>query len=109
MPSHLDHEPPLGVAFVAAVVLLLAVGARLVHSPRSARAAQFAALLFAGLIASYAAATTVGLPLLPVEPEPVDGVALVTKFVESLGLVFALQLTQTVGGHRSLTRQEVSQ
>ena len=67
------------------------------------------ALLFAGLIASYAAATTVGLPLLPVEPEPVDGVALVTKFVESLGLVFALQLTQTVGGHRSLTRQEVSQ
>jgi hypothetical protein len=43
-----------------------------------------------------------------VEPEPVDGVALVTKLVETVGLVFALKLNQTVGGRWSLTRQEVS-
>jgi hypothetical protein len=109
VPSHLDHDPRLGVAFAVAVVLLLGAGAALVHAPGSARAAQSAALLFTGLIASYAAATTVGLPLLSVEPEAVDGVALATKLVESLGLLFALKLTQAVGGHWSLTRQEVSQ
>lgn len=109
VPSHMNHEPQLGVAFVVAVVLLLGAGAALVHSPSSARGAQFAALLFAGLMASYAAATTVGIPLLSTEPEAVDGAALATKFVDSFGLLFALKLSQPVGGHRSPTRQEVSQ
>ena len=97
VPSHLDHQPRLGVAFIVAVALLVVAGAVLVHSPSSARAGQAAALLFAGLIASYAAAATVGLPVLSVEPEAVDGVALATKLVESLGLLFALKLTQPVG------------
>jgi hypothetical protein len=97
VPSHLDHEPQIGVAFIVAVVLLLGAGAALVHSPSSARAAQAAALLFAGLIASYAAATTVGIPLLSLEPEAIDGMALVTKFVESLGLLLALTLTNPWG------------
>ena len=68
------HGPraTLGVAFVVAAVLLLGAGAALVHSPGSARATRAAALLFAGLIASYAAATTVGIPLLSVEPEAVE-------------------------------------
>jgi hypothetical protein len=108
VPSHFDHEPQLGVAFVVAVLLLATVGGALVHTPSSARAAQSAALLFAGLIASYAAATTVGIPLLSVEPEAVDGVALATKFVESLGLLFALKLSQPLGGRRSPARQEIS-
>ena len=108
VPSHMDHDPRLGLAFVVAVGVLLTVGAAVVLSPDTARAAQAAALVFAALIASYAAATTVGLPLVSVEPEPVDGVALVTKLVESVGLVFALKLNQTVGGRWSLTRQEVS-
>ena len=108
VPSHIEHDPQLGLAFVVAVGLLLAVGAAIVVSPGTACAARAAALVFAALIASYAAATTVGLPLLSVEPEPVDGVALVTKLVESVGLVFALKLNQTVGGRWSLTRQEVS-
>jgi hypothetical protein len=109
VPSHMDHEPQLGVAFVVAVALLLGAGVAIVHSPSSPRAARAAALLFAALIAAYAAATTVGIPLLSVQPETVDGVALVTKLVESLGLLLALKLSQPVGGHRSLTRQEVSQ
>ena len=96
-----------GLAFVVAVGVLLTVGVAVALSP-TARAAQAAALVFAALIASYAAATTVGLPVLSVESEPVDGVALVTKLVETAGLVFALKLNQTVGGRWSLTRQEVS-
>ncbi len=107
VPSHMQHDPRLGVAFVVAAAALLTVGAAVVVSPGS-RAARAAALVFVALIASYAAATTVGLPLLSVEPEPVDGVALVTELVESVGLVFALKLNQTVGGRWSLTRQEVS-
>jgi hypothetical protein len=107
VPSHLEHDPHLGLAFVVAVGVLLTLGVAVVLST-TARAAQAAALVFASLIASYAAATTVGLPVLSVEPEPVDGVALVTKLVETVGLVFALKLNQTVGGRWSLTRQEVS-
>ena len=109
VPSHLDHEPRLGVAFAAAAGLLLGAGAALVLSPSSRRAARTAALLFAALIASYAAATTVGIPFLSAEPEAVDGVALATKLAESLGLLFAMQLSQPVGGRRSPTLQEVSQ
>ena len=107
VPSHMEHDPQLGLAFVVAVGVLLTVGVAIALSP-TARAAQAAALILAALIASYAAATTVGLPVLSVEPEPVDGLALVMKLVETVGLVFALKLNQTVGGRWSLTRQEVS-
>jgi hypothetical protein len=107
VPPHLKHDPQLGLAFAVAAGVLLSVGVAVALSP-TARAAQAAALVFAALIASYAAATTVGIPVLSAEPEPVDGVALVTKLVESVGLVFALELNQTVGGRWSLTRQEVS-
>ena len=108
VPSHMEHDPQLGLAFVVAAGVLLTLGAAVVLSPDPARAARAAALVFAALIASYAAATTVGLPLLSVQPEPVDGVALVTKLVETVGLVFALKRNQTVGGRWSPTRQEVS-
>jgi hypothetical protein len=54
VPSHMAHDPQLGLAFVVAVGVL------------------------------------------------------VTKLVESVGLVFALKLNQTVGGRWSLTRQEVA-
>jgi hypothetical protein len=107
VPSHMEHDPQLGLAFVVAVGLLLTVGVAVVLSP-TARAARAASLVFAALIASYAAATTVGLPVLSLEPEPMDGVALVTKLVELVGLVFALKLNQTVGGRWSPTRQEAS-
>jgi hypothetical protein len=92
--SHMQHEPKLGLAFVLATVLLLAVGAAVALSARAPRATRAAALLFAGLIALYVVATTVGIPLLSPEPEPVDGVALTTKAVESAGLVFALKLNK---------------
>ena len=105
----MDHEPRLGIAFVVAVGMLLAVGAAVVLFRGSALAVQAAALLFTGLIALYVAAATVGVPLLAPDPEGVDGVALATKVVESLGLVFALRLNQTVGGPWRPTRKEVLQ
>ena len=47
IPSHMDHAPRLGLAFVVAVGVLLTVGAAVVLSPGTARAAQAAALVFA--------------------------------------------------------------
>ena len=49
-------------------------------------------LVFAGLLVSYALATTVGFPLLHPEAEPVDGLALATKAFEIVGLLTALNL-----------------
>jgi hypothetical protein len=46
----------------------------------------------ADLLAVYALASTTGLPLLHPEPEPVDGLALVTKAIEAVGLVAAWNL-----------------
>ena len=48
--------------------------------------------MLAGLLASYALATTTGVPLLHPEAEPVDGLALVTKAIEAAGLLAALSL-----------------
>ena len=48
--------------------------------------------MFAGLLAAYVLAITVGLPLLHPEPEPVDALAVATKAVETAGLVAALHL-----------------
>ena len=41
---------------------------------------------------AYALAVTTGLPLLHPEPEPVDGLAVVTKAIEAVGLVTAWSL-----------------
>ena len=88
----------MGLAFVAAVCLLVAVGAAVALRPWSVRPVQAAALLFAGLIVAYAAATGAGIPVLSAQPEAVDAVALATKFAESIGLVFALKPSQAVSG-----------
>jgi hypothetical protein len=45
-----------------------------------------------GLLASYALATTTGLPVLHPDPEPVDGLALATKAFEAVGLLTATSL-----------------
>jgi hypothetical protein len=45
--------------------------------------------VFAGLIGAYALAITSGVPVVHPEREPVEGIALVTKAIEALGLVAA--------------------
>jgi hypothetical protein len=100
VPEHLHEAPALGIALIVAVVLLGAVGTALAIRPEDRRPAQLAALLLAGLIASWAASRITGIPLLQPRPESVDGVGLVTKLVETLGLASALWLSQPVDGRR---------
>ena len=98
----------MGVAFVAAVGLLVATSIALAIRPTSRPAARGAALLLAGLIASYAASRTTGIPLLEPHAEPLDAVGATTKVVEALGLVLALRLNRSVGDRRSPLTQEVT-
>jgi hypothetical protein len=91
-PDHFAEGAGAGVGFVAAAVLLAALAAVVTLRPTSAAALAGSAAVFAGLLVSYAAATTTGLPGQQPEPEPVDGLALATKAVELLGLSAALGL-----------------
>jgi hypothetical protein len=106
VPQHLSHEPRLGVAFIAATALLIAVTAALIYRPTDAHIANAAALLLAALIGAYGVAVTTGIPWFMDGAEPVDLVALATKSVEALGLVFAFRLNTTVGGRGSLIHKE---
>jgi hypothetical protein len=106
--EHLREAPQVGIAFVIAAGLLLATGTALAIRPNSRWAARGAALLLAGLIASYAASRTTGIPVLEPHAEPLDAVGATTKLVEALGLVLALRLSRPVGDRRSPLTQEVA-
>ena len=88
-PEHFDEGIGAGLGFVAATVALTGLVVWLTWRPADASALAAAALTFAGLLASYALATTTGLPVLHPDPEPVDGLALVTKAIEAAGLLAA--------------------
>ena len=91
-PAHLSEGAGAGAAFVAATVLLAGLAVALTRRPDGDLLYVVAALAFGGLIASYAAAVTTGLPVLHPEPEPVDGLALVSKGSEAVGAVAATTL-----------------
>ncbi len=79
-PGHLAESRTLGLGFVAAAVLLAT--AALVLALRPSRAAALGAgTLFASLILAYIATRAA---------EPVDALGVVTKTIESLGLVLAV-------------------
>jgi hypothetical protein len=84
--------PGHGASFAVATVALACVVVWSTLRPASFRAVGAAALLFAGLLVSYALAVTTGLPVLHPEPEPVDGLALATKAIETVGLLAATSL-----------------
>jgi hypothetical protein len=92
VPGHFDEGTGAGLGFAAATVLLAALVVALTLRPARALALIGAAAVFAGLLASYALATTTGLPVLHPDPEPVDGLALATKAIEAIGLLAALNL-----------------
>jgi hypothetical protein len=92
VPSHFDESIGAGLGFAAATVLLAAVALTLTLRPAPALALTGAAAVFAGLLVSYALATTTGLPVLHPDPEPVEGLALATKAIEAIGLLAALHL-----------------
>jgi hypothetical protein len=91
-PDHFSEGAGAGLGFVASAVALASVAVWLTARPASRLALAAAAAVFVGLLASYALAVTSGLPLLHPEPEPIDGLALATKAIESLGLASASSL-----------------
>jgi hypothetical protein len=91
-PGHFGEGAGAGFGFVASTILLAALAFALTFRPASSSPLVGAVLVFAGLLVSYALATTTGLPGLHPEPEPVDGLALATKAFEVAGLAAALSL-----------------
>jgi Na+/melibiose symporter-like transporter len=106
IPQHLDHEPGLGIAFVAATAVLLATTAALTYRPDGATVAQTTTLVLAALIGAYAVNVTTGLPWLSHGPEAVDLIGLATKSAEVTGLLFSIYLAPITGGRGSLTHKE---
>jgi hypothetical protein len=92
VPDHFDEGTGAGVGFVAAAVSLAGLVVWLTRRPASNLAVVAAAATFVGLLASYAAAITTGVPVLHPHPEPVDGLALATKAIEAAGLLAATSL-----------------
>jgi hypothetical protein len=91
-PDHFAERAGAGVGFATAAVLLAGLGVALARRPASRIAVLGAAAVLVGLLASYAFATTTGLPLLHPGVEPVDSFALATKAIEAAGLLGALYL-----------------
>jgi hypothetical protein len=92
VPEHFDEGTGAGVGFLAASVMLAALVVAVTLRPASALAFTGAAAVLAGLLVSYALATTTGLPVLHPDPEPVEGLALATKAIEAVGLLAASSL-----------------
>jgi CHASE2 domain-containing sensor protein len=92
VPEHFGEGTGAGLGFVAAAASLTGLVVWLTRRPASLAAAAAAAATLAGLLASYALATTTGLPVVHPDPEPVDGLALATKAIESIGLLAAASL-----------------
>ena len=86
-PTHFAEGAAAGTGFVAATIVLALLAAVATRYPHAELPLALAALTLGGLIASYALAATTGLPLLHPEPEPVSGLAVVTKAIEAAGLV----------------------
>ena len=91
-PAHFQESFAEGAGFVAATALLAATVAALAFFPASRLVPIAAALVFAGLLVSYAFAATTGIPLLHPDIEAVDGLAVDTKIVELFGLGLAVDL-----------------
>ena len=91
-PEHFREEPGAGVGFLVSAVLLAVLCVVLVYRPASRIAVGAAGATLAGLLVAYALVLAVGVPVLHPDREPADGLALVTKAIELVGLVAALGL-----------------
>ena len=89
--DHFREGTGAGVGFVVATVLLAVVALILTHN-QSPFVVVGAAVILAGLIASYALVITTGVPVLHPDVEAVNGLALFSKTIEVLGLVTATSL-----------------
>ena len=98
VPSHLDENLWLGVAFAASVGLLLALTVSLARTGDPRRRAAPAAAVLAALIVAYSLSRTVGLAPLEEHVEPVDALGLLTQGVQAAGLIAALHLCHPMDG-----------
>jgi hypothetical protein len=92
VPAHFAEGAGAGIGFVVATIAIVLSAVALTRLPASSWPLAGAALLFGGLLVSYALAITTGLPVLHPHPEPVDGLALATKAIEAVGLLAAWTL-----------------
>ena len=90
--DHFEESTGAGLGFAAATELLGLSAVVLTRRPTQPALLAAAAAVLAGLVASYALAITTGIPALHPDPEAVDGLALFTKAVETVGLLFAASL-----------------
>jgi hypothetical protein len=90
--DHFTEGTGAGVGFVAATVVLAALVVAATLRPASVLAFAGTAAVLAGLLVSYALATTTGLPVLHPDREPLDGFALATKAIEAVGVLAASSL-----------------
>lgn len=98
-PEHFEESVGAGGGFLVATILLGLVAVGLTRRAKEATPARAAAVVLAGLVASYGLAVTVGVPLLHPHVEPLDHLALTTKAIELVGLLASLPL---LGRRRSL-------
>ena len=96
VPEHLREEPRLGIAFIVAVLALIATGSAMAVRPSATPVAWTAAIVLGGLILGYIASRTTGIPGLAPDREAIDGVGVVAVGIELLGLICALVLAQPI-------------
>ncbi len=90
-PEHYEEGRAAGWGFAVSAALL--AGLAVFLSRRQGwEGPAAAAALFAGLIVAWVLAVTTGVPVFHPEVEPVEGLAVLTKLVELVGLVAALAL-----------------
>jgi hypothetical protein len=107
-PEHLREGTGPGAGFALATALLALAVALLTVRPYSAAAIAGSAILLLGLIVSYAAATTTGLPVVHPEREQIEVVGAATKLIEAAGVVAAALLLRPAAT-RSVTLVRASE
>jgi hypothetical protein len=98
VPEHMRESVVTGAGFVSATVMLVALTIGLTARPESRAVKSFATLVLLGLLVSYAVASTIGIPVLHPDVDPIDTVGVLTKAVELTGLALASGLRGPVRG-----------
>lgn len=101
--EHLAEGAAAGGGFLASAILLAGVVVVLTRRPPTATALAATSALLLGLLASYALAITTDVPVLHPQLEPIEGLALASKAIETIGLVAAVHLLRSGGLTVALT------
>lgn len=94
IPEHLAEGAGAGGGFIAATVVLIGLAVALSRGAGET-VVLASAIALSGLIVAYGFAVATGVPFLHADVEPINGLAVFTKVVESVGLAAALLLLGT--------------